>query len=283
MKRIRLIINYSAILVFVLCASSIAEAQKMDVGRVIQGHLEAIGTAENRAALKDMTASGIARYTILRTGGIRADGPVVVASDSNKMLLGMRFNSPNYTGDIIIFDGSKLKVGYTINNVRSYLGDFLNRYQEPVNRGLFSGALTTSWFMYDPTFRNSRIEYDGVKKIDGKEVYALSVLPKGGSNVDIQLFFEKDTFRHVRSVYKIVIGSIQGATVDTSSQRRGQRQTLIEDFSDFRNEKGLTLPHGYRLYVIYDGETDTKEFEWVMTFSEFLFNQKLDPNSFNTN
>lgn len=266
-----------------LFAASAIPAQKLKADEVIAKHLESIGSAENRAALKDATMAGTVRYNVLRAGGSGGEGKVVISSDTSKMLMGMSLTIPSYPGERIVFDGKKLKVDYVTSNVRSYLGDFVYRYPETVNRALFGGALTSAWVFYDPTFRKSRIESDGIKKIDGREVYALSVLPKGGSDVEIQLFFDKQTFQHVRTVYKRTISASQGGSVDTSSQKRGQRQTMIEDFSDFRAEQGLTLPHAYRIYVLSDGETETREYEWVMKISQFFFNQTLDPSTFNAN
>lgn len=258
-------------------------AQKLNADEVIKKHLESIGSAENRAALKDATIAGTVRYNVLRAGGSGGDGRVVFASDSLKILAAMSFNIPTYPLERIVFDGKKLKVEYAISNARSYLGDFVYRYPETVNRALFGGTLTGAWTFYDPTFRKSRIEYDGVKKINDREVYALSVLPKGGSDVEVQVFFDKQTFQHVRTVYKRIISASQGSSVDTSSQKRGQRQTMTEEFGDFKNEQGLTLPHSYRVYILIDGETETKEYEWVMKFSQFFFNQNLDPATFNAN
>lgn len=267
----------------ILSTSHAAVAQKLSAEEVIKKHLESIGTAENRAALKDATVAGTVRYNVLRAGGNGGDGKAVFASDTSKILMAMSFNIPTYSTERIVFDGKKLKVDYAISNARSFLGDFLYRYPETVNRALFGGTLTSAWLLYDPTFRKSRIEYDGIKKVNDKEVYALSVLPKGGSDVEIQIFFDKQTFQHVRTVYRRIISASQGGSVDTSSQKRGQRQTMTEEFGDFKNEQGLTLPHSYRIYVLSDGETETKEYEWVVKFNQFFFNQGLDPATFNAN
>ena len=57
---------------------------------------------------------------------------------------------------------------------------------------------------------------------------------------------------------------------------------MIEEFGDYRNESGLMLPHSYRVYLLLDGETETNEFEWKALFTNFFFNQQLDPATFNT-
>lgn len=249
---------------------------------VIQRHLDSVGNAETRAALKDMTAAGSVRFTVLRTGGVGADGKIVLASAAEKTLLGMTFPLPSYPSETITFDGKKLKVAFTINNTRSPLGDFLYRYPEIIKQGLFGGTLTSSWTLYDESRRKPRLEYDGRKWVDGNELLAISYLARGGSDVEVRIFLEVDTYRHVRTEYRRVISASQGGSVDSSSQRRGQRQVMIEEFSDFRNESGLTLPHSHRIYLLLDGETDTREFEWNAVYNQFFFNQQLDASVFNT-
>ncbi len=53
------------------------------------------------------------------------------------------------------------------------------------------------------------------------------------------------------------------------------------DFSNFKEVKGLTFPHSYKINLLIDGKL-TNEFEWKYEFSEFLFNQKIDSKSFET-
>ena len=50
--------------------------------------------------------------------------------------------------------------------------------------------------------KKAKLSLEGTKKIDGKENYVLSYSPKGGSDVDINLYFDKETFRHTRTEYK---------------------------------------------------------------------------------
>ena len=249
---------------------------------IVAKHLESIGTSANRSALKDMTAAGTVRFAVLRTGGIGADGKIVVASSGDKTLTGMTFPLQNYPNDTFIFDGKKLKIAFPVINTRSPLGDFLFRYSEIVDRGLFGGTLTSGWAMYSPDFRKARLEYDGIKKVDNKEAHAVSFLPRGGSDVDIRMFFDVQTFRLIRTEYKRMISASQGGSPETSSGKRGQRQIMTEDFGDYRNESGLMLPHSYKVYLLLDGETETNEFEWKATFTNFFFNQQLDPSTFNT-
>lgn len=263
--------------------ASVAVAQKLKPAEIVRRHLESIGKPEDRAALKDATALGTVRFVVLRTGGTGGDGNIVFTSATEKSAFGMTFKLPNYPNDTIAFDGKKVRVTFPISNARSPIGDFLYQYNDPVKRGLFGGTLLSGWALYDPKARNARLESEGVKKVDGEQYHVLSYLPGGGSDLDIRLFFDLSNFRHVRTEYSRTISAIQGSSVDNSSQRRGTRQLVIEEFGDFRDEAGLILPHAYKIYLKLDGESGTREYEWRAVFSRFLFNQNIDPKTFSGN
>jgi hypothetical protein len=81
---------------------------------------------------------------------------------------------------------------------------------------------------------------------------------RGGSDLSITLFFDAETFQHVRTVYRKVLPAQMGrAAVGTSSgidrvgessaQQSSTIYEMTEDFSDFKPEGELTLPHTYKL------------------------------------
>ena len=256
-------------------------AQKMTAEDVIAKHLESIGTKENRNALKDLTVAGKVSYTQLRTGGGGADGNAILASEGTKSLLGMNLSTPKYPLEKIGYDGNKLRVAFILPGTRSPLGNFFLSYDSIFKEGLFGGILSTGWSLNNLEARKAKVDFDGKRKVDGKEMYVLSYLPKSGSDVSIKLFFDTVTFQHLRTEYKRTISPGQGATVDASARQRESRQTLVEEFSANKNEKGLNLPHSYRLYLAFDGIAGTSEYEWKFEFSQFFFNQQLDAKSFN--
>jgi hypothetical protein len=55
---------------------------------------------------------------------------------------------------------------------------------------------------------------------------------------------------------------------------------MVEEFTNFKKEMGLNLPHSYRIYLTFDRASGMTEYEWNMDFSDFYFNQQLDANSF---
>lgn len=268
---------------FLCCFSKATFGQNLSAEEIVAKHLDSIGPAEKRRNLKNRVATGLVQYTVLRQGGRGGNGKIVVASEGIKSLFGMTFSIPSYPAETIIFDGNKSKIAYAINNVRSQFGDFLYRYDNIVSENLLGGSLLTGWALTDLGSRKARVEYDGVKKISDKEVHVLSYRRKGGSDVEIKIYIDKNTFEHVRTEYRRVIAARQGLTIDSSSQQREQRQVLMEDFSNFKKEKDFNLPHTYRAYVKIDGSSGTLEYEWKAEFTEFFFDQPLDPNSFAIN
>ncbi|MBX3267459.1 MAG: hypothetical protein KF831_12215 [Acidobacteria bacterium] len=281
MKRFMQKAGISLALVTLFAASLFG--QKMTAEQIIAKHLDSIGTAEARGAIKDMVARGNVAYTALRSGGAGGDGAFVIASEGDKSLLGMTFRTPDYPGETFIFDGNKTKIAFAVSNTRSFLGDYLFKYDNIVKEGLLGGTLIRGWRMHNATGTNARIRTSGKKKIEGVETLVLEYNPRRGSDVTIKLYFDATTFRHVRTEYNAIIPAQQGPTVDTSSQRRETRETLVEDFGDYKEVNGLTLPHSYKMYLRLDSERGTREYEFKSTFREFFFNQGLDPNSFSVN
>lgn len=281
MKNINFMLICLFVFVFILSTAGQTFAQKMTAEEIIAKHLQAIGTDEARKNLKNQVATGVVQYTVLRknTGG---NGKIVFASEADKFLFGMTFNIPSYQAETFIFDGEKAKIAFAISNARSEFGDFVFRYQDVISEGLFGGTLSTGWTLRDLSSRKAKVDLNGTKKVNGRETYVLEYLPKGGSDLKINIYIDKENFQHLRTEYKRIISSIIGPSPDASAQQREQRQTMTEDFSDYKSQNNVNLPHGYRAYLMLEGAGGTREYEYKAAFSEFFFNQQLDPNSFST-
>lgn len=269
---------------------SAAFAQKFTSEEVREKHLNSIAAKEKLAELKNIVATGTVRYKVLRQGGVGADGRIVFASDAGKSLIAMNFPISTYPADKFVFDGKKVKIDFAYNNVRSYLGDFLYRYDDIVSNGLLGGTLSTGWPLYATDSSIYKLDFEGKKTIDGREMLVLRYSKKGGTDVEIKLYFDSKNFTHVRTDYRRVIssqiGSVSGAqgaaAADASSRVRELRQVLTEEFDDFRNVDGFNLPHKYRAYILLDDAQGTREYEWSVTLSEFFVNQPLDASVFDT-
>jgi hypothetical protein len=111
-------------------------------------------------------------------------------------------------------------------------------------------------------------------------VYQLKCYPSG-SDLKITLSFDAETFHHVRTEYERSVIAQMGGTPETSANQSETRYKLVEDFSDFKKEGGLTLPHAYKIQLeITTGSRGAVKAQWEMTLSQFQFNQRIEPGSF---
>ena len=267
-------------LVFVLLPFQSLADEKPKPEEVVAKHLESIGTAEARAATHTRIAGGtvVATFSAPSTG--KFEGQVVMASESNKNLIAMEFTSSNYSGENISFDGESVSIGYARAGVRSNLGDLVTTYKAIVKNGLIGGALSQSWPLYDLADKKHKLEYKGTKKVGGRTLHELRFTPRGGSDLDISLFFDSETFQHVRSEYLHVVAPQIGMTVDASKSQMPTRYKMIEEFSDFRKEENLTLPHSYKISLELDTRNPFRG-SWDMTLNQFGFNKAIPPAMFN--
>ncbi len=274
--------NIFKVSVFFVCLvfSTSVFAQKMKAEDVLAKHLESIGTAEARASTKTQIVVGDALVKFISPRNTDVQGRIVLASAAEKNFLGMSLNAIEYPQEKFSFDGKNAKVGFIKDGFRSNLGNFVVANDLLLEESLLGGTLSTSWALLDVAAKKPKLSFDGTKKIDGKEVYVLGYSPKGGGDVDIKLYFDKETFRHVRTEYKRTSSAAIGLRPEQSSRFSESRLKITEDFSDFKAEKGLTLPHNYRLFYSTIGQNGTTEIEWNFPLTEFSFNQNLAPNTF---
>jgi len=258
-----------------------ANTDKIKPEEIVAKHLASIGESDALKQISTRIFTGTTHFSFraIQTG--TADGNAVMASKGPSMLFGMAFASPTYPFERIGFDGKTLTVGYTSAGVRTTLGNFVLGYGEIFRDGLFGGILSSTWPFLNPADRGQQLEYAGSKKINGEETQVLRYMPKKGSDLAIRLYFDATTFRHVRTEYERTISATLGSTPDSSSQQRSTLYRLTEDFSDFKTESGLTLPHKYKVDLVIDGVAGNNRLNWETSFKTFQFNQPIPPESFN--
>lgn len=280
----------ACILSFSLVANALAVGDKITPEEIIAKHLEAIGSAEARAAVKSMTIIGTSKATFFGRGSGVAEGITVLASQGEKYLVAMKFNNPDYPFEKLGYDGDTFSVGFVRPGVRSNLGSFLRINETTFKRGIMSGVLSTSWELLNFDEKDAKLKYAGIKKIDGKKLHEIDYNPKKGSDLSISLFFDPDTFQHVRTEYTRTlsaglgnsIGGTQssGSRVDASAGQSETRYKLVENYSDFKEENKLMLPHTYKIYLEIVSGNGTISYEWLMDLKKFNFNQPLDVKEF---
>ncbi len=120
-----------------------------------------------------------------------------------------------------------------------------------------------------------------MKTIDGKELLGLRYQPRKSTDLDIVMYFDPQTYRHVMTVYSVEPPrSIEGG--ETGQAMHQQKRYRVEErFSEFQTVDGLTLPSHYDLRFTLEAETGaTKTIEWEVRALNVNNNISIDPRSF---
>lgn len=220
---------------------------KLKAEDVISRHLDSIGTSEARVAAKTRAAEGKVEWKEVVGGSSGLQGSAGFVCDNRRLKVTMKFpGSPNYPGEQWAFDGNNVMVAQTSPGSRSKIGNFLYTYKEIMREGLLGGSMCVSWPLNDLPGRQAKLKYDGIKKIDGHGLHQLTYEPrKGGSGLEIRLYFEPETFHHVKTIYLMNIG--EGVGADVGRHGDEVREVLEETFGEFQTVDGLTLPTTWSL------------------------------------
>jgi hypothetical protein len=163
---------------------------------------------------------------------------------------------------------------------RSELGGFLYSEDVVLREGFWGGILSTAWPLLDLEKRKAKLTFDGIKKIDGQDMYELRYQPKKNTDLEIRLYFDPATFHHVRSVYTLNTGMAM-ASETTNARQQQTRYHLEERFSEFQTIDGLTLPARYDIRFTEELQSGrTTSYEWEILESSINNNISLDPRNF---
>ena len=244
-------------------------AAKMTPEELVAQHLASIGTPEARAAIKSRSAVGNVTMEVILGGRGTLVGTATLGSAGRRVKFRMNYGSPDYPGEEFIFDGEKPYAAMYQTGTRTKFASFMLGQDAILKEGLLGGSLSTAWPLLDVPGRNPKLSYDGLKKVNGRQLHQLTYRPnKGGSDLTIRLYFEPETFRHVYSIYTMSIGAqigsgsvglgtlgpvIEGGE-EASARQQVTRYTLEESFSTFGKVGDLDLPATWSLK--FTTETD---------------------------
>lgn len=262
-------------------------AQDLKLEEVFAKHLASIGNEEKRKQLNNMMLLGYSEFQS-KLPQRKSSGKVAIVSDSTNLLFISSFLSENYPYEKIGIFGGKINVPFVSSGIRSPLGDFLWEHPSLLESGLFAGSMSLKWSLLDENFKKSKNQLVGTKKIDGKKMYVVEHYPRGSSEeFKIRLFFDAETFQHVRSEYREEFtgkapafpGSRPGIS-ETFGRVNGYLIQLTEIFGEFQTYEGITLPSLSKVQYMGSSSKGTFEYDWIFRVNEVKFNQTLKENFF---
>lgn len=304
----RFILFFALVIISTASLSAFAD-EKLTAEEVISKHLDSISSKENLEKIVNQVILCDLQLTVKGSPTI-IQGKSVIASEDKKVVWGMNLNSNDYPLDKYSFNGKDAKVSFVTPGTRSILGEFIFNNKELLQEGLLGGVLSNAWVLFNLENKTSKFTFEGEKKIENKAAYILAYKPQTRSNLEVKLYFDKQTFQHLRTDYSLIISASQavvGRTSESQSALRGlsgagnssedrmnasagqgsERYRITEDFSNFQKVNGLTLPKSYKIYYSYFNDTASqsaqkrnREIEWKFNVTNAAFNTELDPASF---
>lgn len=272
----------SILLIFAVSFLSLhvtVKAQKMTAEEVIAKHLDSIGTKEKRDAVKNRFAMGTSQFES-KLPNRKTVGKAILVSEANNLFFVASFSSQEYPFEKIGFFSDKVSLPFVTAGARSPLGAFIADHNKILSDGLFAGTVSSNWSLLNPQIKTERFKMSGTKKVNGRKAYVLDYYLSGSSSeFTIKLFLDSENFRHLRTEYRRALPA-KDATFGVLGQQGGVKIELTENFDDFKTAGDLTLPHSYKLQYLTDSNSGVYEYNWGITISEYLFNQKLEPGFF---
>jgi hypothetical protein len=261
-------------------ASVCVAKNESEATEFVNQHLNSIGTEQARAAVKNRLAQGTVTFQILNRGPQTWEGPATVVSEGEKMASSMKFPPTVYRTEWFTRDGNRTSIAPVIPGRWTEFGDFIKAHDEILTEGLWGGTLSTGWALSHLDARRAKLQDRGVKKVDGVELHRIDYSPKKGSDLEIQLYFEPSTFRHVMTVYLMTITAHSGRTVNEARNEQELHYRLEERFGDFTTVDNINLPTRWIVRFTYGTVSNGVINQYDVTAKKLSHNISLDPRNF---
>ena len=210
MARRNLIPLLTLLIILIFCFPgtqiSFSQAITLTPEKIIDAHVKSIGNPEVLNSIKNRGINGTVTVQFIQGGAPgKTIGQFMLISAGQNLGLIMRYGALEYPGEHFAYDGNEVTIANISPGQRSPLGDFFYRYNGVIKEGLLGGVLTMNWPLLDIENRQIELKFNQVK-IEGQELYEIEYLPNTRMNdVKVKLFFEPDTFHHVRTEYRLVV------------------------------------------------------------------------------
>ncbi|MFZ3262919.1 MAG: hypothetical protein WA172_02875 [Terriglobales bacterium] len=246
----------------------------------VNQHLNSIGTEQARAAVKNRVAQGTVAFEILNRGPQTYEGPATLVSEGDKLASLMKFPTTVYRTEWFVRVDKKTSIAPVVPGRWTEFGDFIKTHDEILTEGLWGGTLSMGWALAHLDEHRAKLEDRGVKKVDGIELHRIDYIPKKSSDLEIQLYFEPGTFRHVMTVYLLTISAQSARTVNEGRTEKEMHYRLEERFGDFKSVDNLTLPAHWIIRFTYGEVSNGIIDQYDITEKKISQNMTLDPRNF---
>ena len=268
-------------LAFVRSPLLCGEDEKLKPEELVARHLKSIGRPDVLAKIKSRAFEGATTVQFLQgTFGTLA-GQSQFASAGHKLGIVMKYNAPDYPGEHFAFDGRSITIARPLAGRISPLADFINQYGGIIKEGLMGGVLNVSWPLLNIEETQPKLKYKK-DQISGRWMHVVEYRPKKGlGDFKIVLFFDFETFRHLKTEYRLRIASAMGTGASTTNKELPDSNYLLfESFDDFREVEGMMLPHRYTIGYSAEGQTRTFLAHWILEANQWTHNGVIDEGFF---
>ena len=268
--------------------------------QVVAAHLKSMGSPAALAALKSMLFVGTTSVEFIQGASGSMNGTSMCVSDGNKLGIVLKYGDINYPGEYFAYDGKDVSVGHISPGQRSPLAEFIFKHNSIVKEGILGGIFSRGWPLLNLQEKQVDLEYREAK-IDGRQLHEIEYRPKQSlRDMKIKLYFDAETYRHVRTEYRVRIKDDMTAAPGGLGTRQGRFRepdgqygfdtlqqglpdsiyVLVEKFDDFKKVGAMTLPHTYSMDYSLEGQGHTFIAKWTMKAVEWAFNRTYDERIF---
>ncbi len=262
------------------CAMPGKTQEKMDLKTLLARHAQSLKKAD-APALQSFRATGSVVMNVLVGGSGTLAGTMELLSEGDHRRFAMNFGHVSYDHELVITDGNKISVDQVNTARRSDLGNFLLTQDQIFKEGIFGGTLAAGWPLADGAEGKIKLKYEGLKKVDGRDLHAVSCKTRRkGGDVNLTLFFDPTSFNHVKTVYVVTQSAGIGEGGETASARQHvTRLRLEEDFSDFSSVGGYQVPATWKIRYATESE-QSRVWEWLIKITDVKGNLPVEAKAF---
>ena len=264
-----------------------SQSKELTAAELVAKHLSSLGKAEAVAKVKTRGVFGDAAVQFIQGGGGQlVDGQFALGSEGRNVGMQLKFNDNKYPGEYFAYNGKEASVGNITPGQKSPIEDFVYRYSAIVKEGLLGGTMSVAWPLLNIQDRKPDLECKQ-EKVEDHNYYVLEYGSRKnlGDDLKVKLYFDPQTFHHVRTEYRVRIKNDSSALpginagmgsstsgIDPNSTNRSrpdERQptstiqtsqpdsiyVMIEKFSNFSTVDGIVLPKDYSIdYSVQGGQ-----------------------------